>query len=475
MASLPLALTHNRDVPFAALSLAPIRRLARYILVCGILVVIYHLLTSTTSPFSDQNKPIRLRESPSLQTSLAAVKLKPNIPRVLFAVSELEQMPAGMMNLACHMAQQSHYSVHILALGLSQLPIEFMRMASGMAQGDCPLTIHDARAGRSSYDPADPRVTSEAIHSVARTIEVIRPASIFHVELDDEPEYMKEALGIVNERFRIPLARVGSESLSWISTLDPYAIQAWHTPKFEIIIHGASHLGSLLRLVDSLVEADYIKQEPPRLTVHTHFAEAQEGKLLAERLSSWPPDRLSVQNHIQPYTALQPFESWYPLSDNTFGVFLSAETELTSLWFHYVKLAILSTLYSENSKINARAGRIIGAFSLSQDGHQSSDSSQSSAVVRKIMDMNSTVITPHAFRSVHECLNGQLPSNYSGEALSVEVDKCVKDSGFAVLHPMTSFCQSNAEDFAMSLDEEEFLLRGITDISGWKEFMDDTL
>ncbi|ODQ56083.1 hypothetical protein SAICODRAFT_32537 [Saitoella complicata NRRL Y-17804] len=474
MASSSLPLSHNRAVPFAALTLAPIRRLARYFVLGGIILVIYHFLTSTIPAFSDENKSIRLRESPSLQTSLVGVKLKPNVPRVLFAVSELEQMPVVMMNLACQMAQQSDYSVHIIALGLSQLPIQFIRAASGMAEGDCPVTIHDARAGRSSYDPADPRVTSEAIHSVARTIEVIRPASIFHVELDDEPEYMKEALGIVNERFRIPLAREGSESLNWISTLDPYAIQAWHMPKFEIIIHGASHLGSLLRLVDSLVEADYI-QEPPRLTVHTHFTEAQEGKQLAERLSSWPPDRLNVQNHIQPYTVLQPFESWYPLSDKIFGVFLSAETELTPLWFHYVKLAILSSLYSENSKINASAGRIIGAFSLSRDGPQSSGSSQSSAVIRRIMDMNSTVITPHAFRSVHECLNAQLPSNYSREALSAEVNKCVKDSGFAVLHPMTSFCQSRAEDSAISLDEEEFLLRGITDISGWKEFVGDTL
>ena len=119
--------------------------------------------------------------------------------------------------------------------------------------------------------------------------------------------------------------------------------------------------GSLIKLLQSLEGADYFLSAPPRLTIELppSIDPPTEAFLDAFR---WPPatrdvrhsgDQLTLRHRIpfhaldEEEAAVRVLESFYPR--NTAGshlLVLSPQTELSPLYFHYLKYALLEYKYS---------------------------------------------------------------------------------------------------------------------------------
>lgn len=137
---------------------------------------------------------------------------------------------------------------------------------------------------------------------------------------------------------------------------------AWTKISVDIIVHAQPRKsGSLIRLLRSLEKADYFSSNVPKLTIELpHDVDEPTRRFLAK--FKWPPKRSQEQSnlltlhHRIPQHGLSPeensikfMESFWPM-DPAFAhvLVLSPQAELSPLYFHYLKFAILEYKYSYN-------------------------------------------------------------------------------------------------------------------------------
>jgi hypothetical protein len=138
-------------------------------------------------------------------------------------------------------------------------------------------------------------------------------------------------------------------------------VPAWNKVTFDIIIHAQpSASGSLIRLLESLRKADYFTSAVPRLTIELpHVIDEPTTSYLQNRFR-WPPKpnqsgvnlltlhrRIAQQGLTPEENSIRFLESFWPADpDNHHVVVLSPNTELSPLYFHYLKYAILEWKHS---------------------------------------------------------------------------------------------------------------------------------
>lgn len=145
---------------------------------------------------------------------------------------------------------------------------------------------------------------------------------------------------------------------------------AWSQAEIEILIHPSERSsGGLLRLLKSLEAADFISDFPPRITIDlSPVIDAPTQEFLKD--FRWPPhsspglqntNRLTLRHRVRPLhvshedEAVEFIESFFPFrSFDSHVLVLSSQAELSPLFYHYIKYALLEYKYSAYGSTSGR-------------------------------------------------------------------------------------------------------------------------
>ncbi|GAA5935134.1 hypothetical protein JCM10213_000654 [Rhodosporidiobolus nylandii] len=135
----------------------------------------------------------------------------------------------------------------------------------------------------------------------------------------------------------------------WVGALELEALRHWHVPRIDLSVVTNDRPVSLHRLVSSLQTAYYYGDD-----VALSLNLEQTTDRLTHRLVDdlrWPHGTYSLRHRIL-LGGLMPaiVESWYPTSNDTYGVLLEDDVEVSPLFYGWLKFTILQYRYT-------RAGR----------------------------------------------------------------------------------------------------------------------
>jgi hypothetical protein len=207
----------------------------------------------------------------------------------------------------------------------------------------------------------------------------IRPQVIItHGESLEQAFFLRGSRSMSRE-FGIPHITLPSvaRNLMWISTLDTHALRGidpwkpptrcdiltspvvWNDIRVEFLVNAQPESsGSLIRLVRSLQEADYLGSTPG-LTIELP-ADVDPQLLHFLKTLDWPPaaaGKLTIRRRIQLHhldpaeASLKTVEAFYPKDPNvTHVLMLSPQTELAPSFYHYLMYTMLKYKYSARYK-----------------------------------------------------------------------------------------------------------------------------
>ncbi|GAA5992256.1 hypothetical protein JCM10908_001842 [Rhodotorula pacifica] len=143
----------------------------------------------------------------------------------------------------------------------------------------------------------------------------------------------------------VGMPREEAKRAEWIGALSLEALRNFHTPRIDISVVTNNRPVSLHRLLTSLRTAHYFGDE-----VSLALNLEQTSDRLTHRLVddlSWTHGPLSIRHRIL-LGGLMPaiVESWYPASNDTYGVLLEDDVEVSPLFYGWLKFAILHYRYT---------------------------------------------------------------------------------------------------------------------------------
>lgn len=136
--------------------------------------------------------------------------------------------------------------------------------------------------------------------------------------------------------------------------LRAYNSIAWNEVQVEMLIQAPpKSSGSIIRLLRSLEEADYLGSTPSLTVELPQYVDPQLLRYLQDMEWLSASNKVTVRRHIRTHTlnpaeaAMKAAEAFYPRNPNTSHVLmLSPQTELSPSFYHYLKYAILKYRYS---------------------------------------------------------------------------------------------------------------------------------
>ncbi|GAB7356639.1 hypothetical protein MBLNU459_g7359t1 [Dothideomycetes sp. NU459] len=289
---------------------------------------------------------------------------------VLFAASSLKSA-ANLIPIACEMARFDRNYVHLVLLGRDALPMQEILEINGIADKDsCAVYFHDGRSDYSEYS-SEARAQHSVIGAMTHVDVFMHPQVIITDDSAVEDIFFIRGMRQKAEELERPVIEIPKskyDDFMWITRLDSSSLASWHKPSVDILVHAPpDSSGSLLRLLESIKQADYAGLAPPRLTIELpadieHFARDYI------RDMEWPPkstDLMQRQNSIRlhhrvstaPATsesgALRFLESFYPTNpDVSHVLLLSAQAELSPLYYQYIMFHILEHRHSSYQSSN---------------------------------------------------------------------------------------------------------------------------
>lgn len=182
----------------------------------------------------------------------------------------------------------------------------------------------------------------------------------------EEPLFLKAAREqAVKMNLPAPIIELpgGAEDrLSWLTKLDSASLLQWNRVSVDILIHahtGAS--GSLIRLLKSLSDGDYMACVVPHLTIELPEEIDPPTRQFLQDFR-WPPrsaqsspgsSQLTLRHRIarrgmsEEESSVRFLESFWPANPAYSHVLvLSPQAELLPNYFHYLKMGVLEYLYS---------------------------------------------------------------------------------------------------------------------------------
>lgn len=280
---------------------------------------------------------------------------------VLFAAASLKSV-ANLIPMACEMAKNDKNSAHFAVFGRSSLSIEDIQELNGIDES-CSIYWHDARGDYAEYS-SDARVEYAVRGAMKHIQEYIHPLVMIMDDGSKEEAYFTKAMHIKAKdmgKALIEIPRGGYEEFLWITKLDAGSLAHWFSPTIDILIQaprGCS--GRLIRLLQSLYNADYSGLKVPRLNIELPpDIEPALHKYLSE--FSWPPTKqsslqpnlLSLRHRIpsermsSEQASLRFVESFYPTRANDHHVLLlSPQVEVSAMYYQYLQYLILNYRYN---------------------------------------------------------------------------------------------------------------------------------
>ena len=131
----------------------------------------------------------------------------------------------------------------------------------------------------------------------------------------------------------------------------------WHTPKIDISVITNNRPSSLDRLLTSLQSANYYGDEVTLTISLEQTADLETHALVSSFV--WEEGPFILRRRIL-LAGLMPaiVESWYPNSNHSYGVFLEDDTEVSPLFYGWLKFSIL--YYRYNEPMRAESARLFG-------------------------------------------------------------------------------------------------------------------
>ncbi|MCJ1358659.1 MAG: hypothetical protein MMC33_008659 [Icmadophila ericetorum] len=307
---------------------------------------------------------------------------------VLFVAGNLESA-ARLMNMACEMDRWNRNVVHFILMGRDTPSMDTLKAANGI-DSECMVYWHDARP---NYGPwsTESRMESSVFLALGPIYSFIHPQVYIMDESSKEEAWVVKGLqtaGSQTGKAVIELPIDAAQRLLWMTRLDIGSLGAWGQVSVDILIQAPSgSSGSLIRLLESIQDADYFGSRRPHLTVELPPDTDQFAWRYIENMA-WPPKdssgkkhgsqltlrrRVLPQNYGTAEASAHFIESFYPARPKFSHVLvLSPQVELSPLYYHYLIYTILEYKYSFYGYQSRQANNLIG-ISLHLPSHHLND------------------------------------------------------------------------------------------------------
>lgn len=133
-----------------------------------------------------------------------------------------------------------------------------------------------------------------------------------------------------------------------IRRADLSSLADWHTPRIDLSVITQDRPTSLKRLLTSLQDAHYFGDDVA-LSLNLEQTADCETQRIGENFD-WSQGTLNVRHRIV-HGGLMPaiVESWYPSSNDSYGVFLEDDIEVSPFFYGWLKFTILQYRYGDPS------------------------------------------------------------------------------------------------------------------------------
>ncbi|CAN8102940.1 unnamed protein product [Discula destructiva] len=326
----------------------------------------------------DYDGPVRFLELAETLHAITDTKgTAPVNKNVLFMASTLKSA-SKMLPIACEMGRELRSYVHFALVSRDEIPIKQLRDINGIGD-DCQMIYHDARPEFSSMS-TDERFEKAVGRSLYHINNYMHPQAVIVDSEAEESLFLKairaQAAKISLSAPVIELPAGAEERLSWLTKLDAASLLRWNRASVDILIHAhADASGSLIRLLKSLSDADYSACATPHLTIELPEKIDPPTRQFLENFQ-WPPrsipnptgltqltlrHRISGRGLSEEESSVQFLESFWPANPAYSHVLvLSPQVELSTNYFHYLKLALLEYHYSSQVLGSGWDKRLLG-------------------------------------------------------------------------------------------------------------------
>lgn len=282
---------------------------------------------------------------------------------VLFAASSLKSVSA-LLPLACEMDKWNRNHVHFTIMGRYDIALDDILEVNGVDREGCDIYWHDARPDYVTYS-SDVRAEAIVMAAIGHIQTFMHPQVIITDDSIREDPFFTKGMRRKTKEIRLPVIEIPknrADNLEWLSRLDSASLRAWHAPSIDILIHAPQKSsGSLLRLLKSIMDADYSGLSPPRITVELPADIDPPSMQYLERMA-WPPvpkdpfvqprqngliirHRIPEQRASSEEASVRFLESFYPALDSHV-LLLTPNAQLSPLYYQYLMFHLLEYRYS---------------------------------------------------------------------------------------------------------------------------------
>ncbi|XP_073154103.1 uncharacterized protein [Henckelia pumila] len=183
--------------------------------------------------------------------------------------------------------------------------------------------------------------------SMKGVIKIHNPSIVIAVS-DIEPN-VKKALTMALEANRngstlVLLPRSSLSKVLWIADLRSRALTNWNRMRISISIITQNRAASLTRLLKSLTDAFYTGDEV-RISFNVD-SKVDEATLKLINSFEWPHGPKTLRRRIVQGGLIRAVsESWYPSSDDDFGLLLEDDIEVSPYYYLWIKYTLLAYHY----------------------------------------------------------------------------------------------------------------------------------
>ncbi|KAK0603953.1 hypothetical protein LWI29_010536 [Acer saccharum] len=188
----------------------------------------------------------------------------------------------------------------------------------------------------------------QAVYSSMKGLIKIHNPSVV-ITVADIDTNVKKALKMASEtilngtRF-VLLPRPSISKVLWMADLRSTALPNWNRMRLSISIITQNRVQSLMRLLKSLSDAYYLGDEIP--ISFNMDSKVDEETIRLVNSFEWPHGPKTLRRRIIQGGLIRAVsESWYPASDDDYGLLLEDDIEVSPYYYLWVKYALLSYKY----------------------------------------------------------------------------------------------------------------------------------
>ncbi|KAM7502139.1 hypothetical protein LguiB_001043 [Lonicera macranthoides] len=183
--------------------------------------------------------------------------------------------------------------------------------------------------------------------SMKGLIKIHNPSVV--ITVDDIDSNVKKALKMAleansNSSTLVRLPRPSISKVLWMADLRSTALPNWNRMRISINIITQNRIGSLTRLLKSLTDAYYLGDEIP--ISFNMDSKVDEATLRYIKSFDWPHGPKTLRRRIIQGGLIRAVsESWYPTSDDDYGLLLEDDIEVSPYYYLWIKYALLAYHY----------------------------------------------------------------------------------------------------------------------------------